>query len=103
MVVVALELAIFIFSFGSLITSVEPIYRSSNLTYIIFHCPIKWGEASDLLIKETIHIQTTPMGRLINRDKGAEIPTARLLPSMLMHRNTFEQLNFDSLALGLKL
>ena len=47
------------------------------------HCPIKWEEASvldharnspDLMIKEAIHIQTTPMDRLINRDKGAEIP-----------------------------
>ena len=28
----------------------------------------------DLMIKEAIHIQTTPMDRLINRDKGAEIP-----------------------------
>ena len=28
----------------------------------------------DLMIKEAIHIQTTPMNRLINRDKGAEIP-----------------------------
>ena len=46
------------------------------------HCPIKWEEVSvgpcqklsDLMIKEAIHIQTTPMDRLINRDKGAEIP-----------------------------
>ena len=28
----------------------------------------------DLMIKEAIHIQTTSMERLINRDKGAEIP-----------------------------
>ena len=42
---------------------------------------VKWEEASvldharnspDLMIKEAIHIQTTPMDRLINRDKGAE-------------------------------
>ena len=47
------------------------------------HCPIKWEEASvfdyarnspDLMIKEAIHIQTTPMDSLINRDKGAGIP-----------------------------
>ena len=47
------------------------------------HCPIKWEEASvldharnppDLMIKEAIHIQTTPLDSLINRDKGAEIP-----------------------------
>ena len=47
------------------------------------HCPIKWAEASvldhaknssDLMIKEAIHIQTTPMDGLINRDQGAEIP-----------------------------
>ena len=47
------------------------------------HCPIKWEEASvldhtrnppDLMIKEAIHIQTTPLDSLINKDKGAEIP-----------------------------
>ena len=44
------------------------------------HYPIKWEEASvldharnspDLMIKEAIHIQTTPMN---NTDKGAEVP-----------------------------
>ena len=43
---------------------------------------IKWEEASvldharkhpDLMVKEAIHIQTTPLDSSINRDKGAEI------------------------------
>lgn len=47
------------------------------------HCPIKWDETSvldqarnpsDLLIKEAFHIQMTPMDKLLNRDRGTEIP-----------------------------
>ena len=76
------------------------------------HCPIKWEEASvldnarnspDLMIKEAIHIQTTPMDRLINRGKVLKSLAAGLLPSVLLHRNGFEQLSSDLLALGVNL
>ena len=62
-----------------------PLSLLINLS--IDHCPIKWEEASvldharnspDLMIKEAIHIKTTP-------------------------DNSFEQLNSDLLALGVKL
>ena len=55
------------------------------------HCPIKWEEASvlnhvrnppDLMIKKAIHIPTTPLDSLINRDKGAEIPGCWVAPIM---------------------
>ena len=44
---------------------------------------MKWDEATvvdhargseDLLLKEALHIQSTPMDSLLNRDRGAEIP-----------------------------